>query len=260
MCCAGSAEDYITSKAVVLGGTRGLGLEIARALRDIQPIIVGSSEIDPAIKESMPYAEFVRADLRNPEVAAEKVLKAVSSNPLPLSAFYWVAGEYHRGPFVEEKYEKTASMTATHFLGPLSVLKAVHGFVKNQAQKTPYKLIVIGSVFVHKPGKNHATLSALKAAKANFARVFSYELSADLPGSMTLLVNPWAMQTHFFDGYEMDQKMMDKFMAPHEVARIILDQEANLPKEAKPPIVELTLDRGENSSIKQLIGPQPVKH
>jgi len=237
-----------------------LGRAIATELilSDVQPIIVGRSV--EGVKSDLLDAEFVSADLRDPESAAAKVLEAVSRNPLPLSAVYWVAGEYHRGPFADQTIEKTASMTATHFLGPLAVLGAIHQLAKNNPDKAPYNLIVIGSVFVHKPGKKHAVLAGLKGAKANFARVFSYELSEDLPGSMTLLVNPWAMKTEFFEGYEMDPKIMDKFMDPHEVARIVLDQVGNLPKIAKPPIVELTLDRGDNGAIKQLIGPQPVKH
>lgn len=251
MCCGGSCD----SQAIVLGGMRGLGLAISKELfmqsHAIQPIRIGRSAEDRGWD--------INIDLRNPETAAKKISERLPIlGDATIKTFYWVAGEYHRGPFADQKLEKTASMTAVHFLGPLAVLRAFHNFKKHD--RTPYNLVIIGSVFVHKPGKNHAVLAALKAAKANFARVFSYELAKDLPGSKTLLVNPWAMKTNFFDGYEMDPKMVEKFMDPQEVARIILEEEKNLSKDVKTPIVEITLDRDENGAIKKLIGPQPVKY
>lgn len=251
-----------TARALILGGTRGLGRALATELlsRGMKPIIVGRSAEEAKKDSALLGAEFITADLADP-ACAETIMSTIFSRSTSLpSTFYWVAGEYHRGLFAEQHQEKMTSMFNTHLLGPLSVLREFHKAAKNQQNKAPYNLVVIASVFVHKPGKKHAILASVKAAKVNFCRVFAYELAEDLPGSMTLVVNPWAMRTEFFNGYPMDQKVMETFMDPTEVARIICDQEHALPKDAKPPVFELTLDRGEGGSIQQLIGPQPMKY
>ncbi|MBI4433789.1 SDR family oxidoreductase [Candidatus Uhrbacteria bacterium] len=250
------------SKAIVLGGTRGLGRAIGIELlaRGIQPIVVGrSAERVQEADAELRGAEFVTADLTDPS-RAEHIVRAAVANPLPLSAFYWVAGEYHRGAVADQSAAKVLHMAQTHLLGPWAALAEWHRVAKAAPERVPYHLVVIGSVFVHKPGKKHAVLAACKAAKANFARVFAEELAEDLPGSMTLLVHPWAIRTGFFEGYPMNPKMIAGFMDPAEVARIIGHHEADLPREQKPPIVELTLDRGADGSIVQLLGPQPVQY
>ena len=255
--------------ALILGGTRGLGREIAlelmrRARADAPdgqapwPVVFGrgaeAAKADPAL-EGVSVHEL---ELAEPD-SAETVLATIPSCG-SVSQVYWVAGEYHRGPFAEQSVEKTAHMLAVHLLGPLSVLGALHRRAK--AGKEPYDLVVIGSVFVHKPGKQHAVLAAAKAAKANFTRVFAHELAADLPGSRALLVNPWAMKTGFFEGYAMDTKAIATFMEPADVARIVLDRLETVPRDAKPPMLELTLDRDKDrpGAIVELLGPQPVKY
>ena len=257
MCCP--IPDPV---ALVLGGTRGLGYHIAAELLknknvETRPIVVGRSRPEWPDETMRRYVPVIQADLNDPASAEAIVEAAFNGDP---EAFYWVAGEYHRGAFAEQDPAKIAHMLATHVTGPLSVLQAFHREAKRR--RHPYTLVVIGSVFVHKPGRSHAMLAAAKAFKANFARVFCHELAADLPGSMTLLVNPWAMKTEFFDGYPMDAKAVAGFMDPAEVARIIVDQVENLPRDSKPPMVELTLDRDKDKpgGILKLLGPQPVKY
>lgn len=249
-------------RAVILGGTRGLGHAIALELlgRGVCPLVVGRSAGDAISDPALRGAEFLTADVTRMD-AAGKVARAAftDSRRLP-SAFYWVTGNYHRGSFAEQTIEKMVDMFETHLIGPMSVLREFQRAAV--AAKSPYHLVVIGSVFVHKPGKKHAVLSTVKAAKANFCRVFVHELAANLPGSGILLVNPWAIKgTNFFDGYTMDPKMVDSFMDPREVAKIICDEENALSTSAQRPLmVELTLDRGEGGTIKQLYGPQHVTY
>lgn len=256
-------------RSLILGGTSGLGRAIAIEIlrrahaaprEDIPyPIVVGrraeTAKADPELRG----AYCLEADLTDPS-GLEKVIKTVWDCG-SVTQVYWAAGEYHRGPFAEQAPEKTAHMLATHLSGPLAFLAEFHRIAK--AWKEPYALTVIGSVFVHKPGKQHAVLAAAKAFKANFARVFSHEMAADLPGSRTLLVNPWAMKTAFFDGYQMDPKAVAGFMDPAEVAKIVLDQVYDPSWDPKTaPMIELTLDRDKDKpgGILKLLGPQPVKY
>lgn len=256
-------------RSLILGGTRGLGraiaIELLRRAREAPredipyPIVVGRSieaaKADPELRG----AYCLEADLSDP-AGIGKIIETVWECG-SVTQVYWAAGEYHRGAFAEQAPDKTAHMLATHLGGPLAFLSEFHRIAKRRQE--PYALTVIGSVFVHKPGKQHAVLSAAKAFKANFARVFSREMAADLPGSKTLLVNPWAMKTGFFDGYEMDPKAVAGFMEPAEVARIILDQVYDPGWDSKAsPMVELTLDRDKATpgGILKLVGPQPVKY
>jgi NAD(P)-dependent dehydrogenase (short-subunit alcohol dehydrogenase family) len=253
--------------ALILGGTRGLGRAYAIRLlaQGSFPIIVGR-DIEEARKDpALAGAKFVKADIGNREDHG-KILDAAFGEFAwsPPNQVVWCAGAYHRGPMADMHPDRIDAMTRTHWSGPAAFLGAFH----HEATRggvggpyAPYDLVVIGSVLAHVPGRQHAVLSGLKAAKVHFTRVFSQELTKDLPGSMVLIVNPWGMKTEFFAG--TDTKT-DSFMEPDFVAELIERRLAAMPREASfagkgvwP--VEVTLDRAKDGSTVILEGPQPPK-
>ncbi len=258
-------EEAMSTKqrVLVIGGTRGLGRAYAadHLSHGDGVIVVGRSVDSASVDPILDGAECVAADIGDP-FTHNAILDAAFADPTRLpTQVMWCAGNYHRGPLAQMSLEVMDRLTSTHFLGPAAFLGAFHKRMLAHEAKQPYDLVVIGSVFAHVPGKLHAMLAGLKAAKVQFARVFSHELSRDLPGSMTFIVNPWAMKTDFFAGTDVKT---DKFMEPAYVVGVINDNVASCSREASLAgkgawPVEITLDRGEGGATKVLLGPQPPK-
>lgn len=256
------------AKVLILGGTRGLGRAYAIKVlaQGYRPIIVGRSADEASKDPALAGAVFVQADIGNAS-DHERILDAAfmeeGMDVVPHQVV-WCAGAYHRGPVIDMTPEQVEAMTRVHWTGPVAFLGAFHRRVIDACaceMILPYDLVVIGSVLAHVPGRQHAVLSGLKAAKVHFARVFSQELTRDLPGSAVLVINPWGMKTDFFAG--TDTKT-DGFMDPAYVADVIAEQLAIAPRD--PSLerkglwpVEITLDRDKGGGTKVLVGPQPPK-
>lgn len=248
---------------LILGGTSGLGRAYAIKVlaQGKRPVIVGRTAVGAHGDAALKGAAFIQADI-GALCDHAAILETVSGDPEHApSQVVWCAGTYHRGPMAEMPTDTMLRMTRVHWLGPIAFLGAFHKRMLASPAKRPYDLVVIGSVLAHVPGRNHAVLSGLKAAKVHFTRVFSQELTRDLPGSMTFVINPWGMKTAFFVG--TDTKT-DSFMEPEYVAGVIAEQVANAPREASLAgkgvwPVEVTLDREKDGSTKVLLGPQPPK-
>ncbi len=257
-------------RILILGGTRGLGREIAiEALNmGVQPIIIGRSAAEAREDPKLSGAKCIVADLTRPQ-EFDAVLNEIWREPENLpSQIFWVAGEYHRGPLTKMG-DKLERLMRLYFYGPVSFLAKYHERVCGVDEKVAkaYDLIVIGSVLAYKIGKPQAVFCGLQAAKVHFARSFAFELSRDLPGAITLIVNPWAMKTDFFKG-EKGIKT-DTFMDPKEVAKIIYKELNDLPgakyfdpsevSKGTPP-VELNLLRTSDGSIEIRRGPQTPEY
>ncbi len=254
---------YTPPRSLIIGGTHGLGrayaLEVLSQMGEA-PIIVGRSANEVRNDPELRGCDFVTADIADP-ATHQRILDTAFAGEHPPRQVVWCAGIYHRGPLAEMSSEKIDYMTRVHWTGPVQFLRAFHGRMLAHPNKTPYDLIVIGSVFAHVPGRQHSVLAGLKSAKVQFARVFSQELSRDLPGSTVLIVNPWGMKTDFFAG---TNTKTDGFMDPRDVARDIEQRIATLPREASRAgkgvwPFEVTFDREKDGSTKILLGPQPPK-
>lgn len=257
--------DNTVPRALILGGTRGLGRAYAIRLlaSGVQPIVVGRSADKAREDSALEGAEFVTADLTDLSTHAAVLDAAFAEGKIAPSQVLWCAGTYHRGPLAEMSNEAMEAMTKIHWLGPTAFLSAFHRrrISVDAAAKQPYDLIVIGSVLAHVPGRLHSFLCGLKSAKVHFTRTFSSELTRDLPGSMVLIVNPWGMKTEFFVG---TNTKTDGFMDPANVAQLISEQVAEFSRSASLAgkgvwPVEYTLDREKDGSTKILLGPQPPK-
>lgn len=213
-------------RALILGGTKGLGLGLALAeecrKRGIVPIIAGrsaSADIKIDLTDESPFGE----------------LKALLEKGA-VEYLFWVAGIFYRGPFAEMSAGNIDAMIATHLSGPLRVLQLFHS-----SQKRPYHLIVIASISSWRLRDNETLYCALKAAKASFARNFAKELLRERPGSRVTLVNPGGIKTPFWRGTSQDTS---GFMEPSVVASLILKEIQNQQDSFK----EIQIIRGEGGS------------
>ena len=108
-------------QALILGGTRGLGLSLAWEgyTRQVRPIITGRSADLQTLASFPPSYAFFKLDLSNPE-SVEQIGRRKAE---PIDYLFWVAGNFYRGPFDQTSPEILESMIATHLSGPVRALE-----------------------------------------------------------------------------------------------------------------------------------------
>lgn len=205
-------------KAVILGGSSGLGVELSREAlgRGISSLALGRSS--PAFPE-LSYNPFSTVDLSD----VESVKRCVSWVGLwwdpNCHYFIWNAGILERKP-VDDPTLDIDGLINVNFTSAVKIISAVVGRVKSEGR--PMHLIAISSTSSWKGRKYEAVYCASKAAQAQFCRALAVELRDDLPGSRVTLVKPAGMKTNLFAGAE--GRTMSGFMRPKHVAKIVWDE------------------------------------
>lgn len=233
--------------ALILGGTRGLGLSLAWESfhEGVRPFVVGRSSVGYWNSRFPPTLKSFKLDLSNPE----SVEAFGRMDPEPIDYFFWVAGNFFREQLSRSDPDKMEAMIATHLSGPIRALQLIHQGL-HLTLKHPYHLVTIASTSSWRIRDNETLYCALKAAKAAFTRNFAKELARDLPGSKTTLVNPGGMKTeNFWRGTEQD---ISNFMEPDAVAKIIWDEVQG----QDVPFKEVQIMRNDDGSPNVSYGPR----
>lgn len=224
----------------ILGGTKGLGLELARiAIANNMSVTIAGRTADECELVKSGSASGAYCDLEMP-------------NPLslfPLATAYgliiWSAGIHHQGSFLDLDAIAIERYARNHLIGPANALARLLN--ENKKLKKPCHLVVIGSSSSYAIRDDQAIYGALKAGKAQLARNLGRELPNELPGSKVLLAQPGGMATPFWAGRE---HMAEKFMNPSDVARVIWSEMARQTES----FLEIHIDRQPDKSPKLEFG------
>lgn len=231
-------------RALILGGTKGLGLALASEAHKNKttPIICGRSASSVELREVfLSGAEYMEVDLTN-EQSIEMIDDLQHER---IDYFFWVAGIFLRKPVREMAAADRKLMIATHLDGPIDFLQRFH-----KRRSHPYHLITIASTSSWRLRENESLYCAVKAGKAAFTRNFGKELIRDLPGSKVTLVNPGGMATpNFWQGSGQDTS---NFMDPKKVAEIIWEKVLR----QKKNFAEFQIFRNEDGSPQLKYGPR----
>ncbi len=221
-------------KPVILGGTKGLGLALAReaATRDMQPVIVGRSA--PVFLPEQGIAAdsvlFVEADL-SWQHGREEALRSCAD----ADVVFWVAGQWLLRSAAATPDDAAQRMLALQVEGFEQCLRRLH-HARTLAGK-PYHLVVIASTSAHRLRVDEAVYCGVKAFQHHYTKNLGVELLRDLPGSKVTLVCPGGMRTAFFADVHRD---VSEFMDPASVARLIWQHV----ERSAPPLLELVIWRG----------------
>lgn len=207
-------EMRIVLSALLLGATKGLGLELARegVRRQVSPVIYGRSTEHPnAIADAPEGAVLHRLDLQS----QDSVMQAHLPDH-PVAYVFWIAGAFHKAPLERTAPADIDLHTDLHFRGPVQFLRRllVH-------RPEPFHLVTIGSVSSWRLREDEALYCGLKAAQAAFTRNFAVELARDRVGSRVTLVNPGGLNVPSF--WENAPQDLSGFLDPTVVARFIWD-------------------------------------
>ena len=199
--------------ALILGGTRGLGLELARVAsqRGMSIVVVGRSVHEAAVRSSLPEgARRIRVDFSDP--GTTEYLQGLSFQKI--THVFWVAGVFLRRSFFEMTRKEIETMTNVHLVGPTLALQRIFSF-----DPAPKHLVAIASTSSWRLRKEETLYCALKAAKAHLVGNLAREIRDRFPGTRITLVNPGGMRTpEFWSGSKQD---IGNFMDPSVVARLI---------------------------------------
>lgn len=217
---------------IILGGTSGLGLEMARRLRESgkRVLVLGKTHNTQQHGEGFPLDVYYTDQVEAAPARIEQIL-----GDDDVEQFVWAAGYGWRGNF--EDQSDARSMAEVNFAGALPLVQWAWRKMARQNQKSV--LTIIGSTSSVKARADEAVYVATKHAQAGLAR--SLGMQADeqkLPVKVALFL-PGAMKTPFWNGRELPADYVF-FNDPAKIATHIINAIEN----QQQPYLEWPLPKG----------------
>ncbi|MEU7907125.1 SDR family oxidoreductase [Actinoplanes sp. NPDC049118] len=215
--------DFTDRAVVVTGGTRGIGVGIARAFLAAGARVLVCARNDPAGPPRVDgaAAEFVRADVRDPEQAARLVAEAVrrfgrldvlvnNAGGAPPTAAGTASPRLH------------AKIIELNLIAPLHVSQAANAVM--QEQPDGGVLLMVGSVSGVRPSPGTAAYGAAKAGLHHLAVSLAMEWAPKVRVN-SLVVGPVATEladTHADPAVVARTVPMGRAATPADVAQACL--------------------------------------
>ncbi len=196
--------------ALVVGGTSGLGLEIAKELHSAggEVYVTGRRELD---EPGLNYEKFDLAAPDLPQRVGELVMR------LPeISTLVYAAGYFQEGRVTDLSEQQIEEMIDVGGRGLIYFVKALL-----DKQGSLDELVTITSTSQWTPRKLEPIYNFAKAGAAHF----SNSVAEDGRVGKVLVAGPAGMNTAFWDGIERDDldKMLDPAWVANEVIKLRQD-------------------------------------
>ena len=197
---------------IILGGTSGLGLEMAKQLRERgeRVLVLGKTHNPQRHGEGFPLDVYYSDQVESASARIEQIL-----NGDDIDQFVWAAGYGWRGNF--EDQPSVRSMAEINFSGALPLVQWAWRKMSTQNRKSV--LTIIGSTSSVKARSDEAVYVATKHAQAGLARSLADEQK--LPVRVALFL-PGAMKTPFWNGRDLPADYMF-FNDPAKIATHIIN-------------------------------------
>ncbi len=207
-------------KALILGGSSGLGLEIAKGC-----LFSGVTELI-SVSSSQPdrqgeHVRFIQCDFNNNHQVNTFAAMIGDDNEKSLAdidLFFWVAGVLHRHDFADLNLRQVRAMLDVNLNGPLVIAHAV--WQQMQLRNRSAHFVVVSSSSGIKPRAAEAVYVAAKHAQVGFTRSLALENKDHL--LHVLLVMPGGMKTPFWNRARPND--YNSFLDPGEVASRIIQE------------------------------------
>lgn len=165
-----------SKKVVVVGGTSGIGLAVARAaLADGANVVVASSKqanVDAAVKQLGDGASGSALDVKNEDDLKRFFAEIGSFDHLAYTAGDWGAAPTGRVSFAEVDLSAAAQAFSVRFWGALAAIKHGHGKLAAGGSIT-----LTDGLIAHRPQKGVAVMSAMLGAIEHVTRGLAVELA-----------------------------------------------------------------------------------
>jgi NAD(P)-dependent dehydrogenase (short-subunit alcohol dehydrogenase family) len=161
-------------RAVIIGGTSGIGFAVAEALlREHAEVMVVSSRkenVDTAIKRLADGSRGFAVDVRNEEAMAGFFQRLGSFDHLVFTAGDW--GAMAGGPLADLELDKAGAIFAVRFWGALTAIKHAHKSISPTGSIT-----LTDGMIAHRPRRGSALSSAMAGAIEHLTRGLAVELA-----------------------------------------------------------------------------------
>lgn len=191
--------------SLVLGGTKGLGAEIAKDLRQRgeEVLVTGRSYSPDQHRQGfeVDLASYTEVEMLRSELAG-----------LAIKRFFWVAGAGYLGDFA--KQPDVHEMVDANFANVVPIAQTV--WQKMIADEAEHNFVVVSSTSGVRARKEEAVYAATKHAQVGFTRSLGLEserLGSNIKVSLLL---PSGMKTPFWDADR--PPVYDEFLDPAKVA------------------------------------------
>ena len=217
---------------IILGGTSGLGLEMARQLRESgkRVLVLGKTH------NAQEHGEGFQLDVYYPEqveAAPARIEQILGDDNV--EQFVWAAGYGWRGNF--EDQPDARSMAEVNFAGALPLVQWAWRKMARQNQKSV--LTIIGSTSSVKARADEAVYVATKHAQSGLARSLGMQADEPILTVKVALFLPGAMKTPFWNGRELPADYVF-FNDPAKIATHIINAIEN----QQQPYLEWPLPKG----------------
>jgi NAD(P)-dependent dehydrogenase (short-subunit alcohol dehydrogenase family) len=164
--------DFTGNVVIVTGGTRGIGLAIARAFSRSGADVIVCGRHAPSDGTAGTDAVFFEADVRDPEQAQQLIGEAVSRFGR-LDVLVNNAGGSPAVPAAEASPRFVKSVVELNLLAPFFCSQAANAVM--QEQDSGGSIVNIGSVSGTRPSPGSAAYGAAKAGLANLTTTLAVE-------------------------------------------------------------------------------------
>lgn len=197
---------------IVLGGTSGLGLEMANRLRGdgAQVLVVGRYYDEAQHGEGFELDLYDRGAVN---WSLEELERRVEGQLV--ESFVWSAGYNYRGNFADQPHAR--SMAEVNFAGAIPIVQ--WAWKRMVEQEIVSRMVIISSTSGMKPRADEAVYAATKHAQVGFARCLGLEAEERMGNAQVLLCLPGAMKTPLWNGHEPEDYA--SFNDPRKVAEKI---------------------------------------
>jgi NAD(P)-dependent dehydrogenase (short-subunit alcohol dehydrogenase family) len=211
-----------TSKALIIGGSSGIGLQAARLLkaRGLSPVIVGSSaEKLASASAGLGGAETIVADLTNP-AAVSALVARIEGEEAHIAALVNAAGVFFPKPFLdhsEADYDRYMALNRATFL----LTQAV---ARNMKAHGGGAIVNVGSMWAKQAVKATPS-SAYSMAKAGL-HALTQHLAMELAdhGIRVNAVSPAVVVTPIYGAFiepaKIEETLTGGFDAFHPIGRV----------------------------------------
>ncbi|KAL1303222.1 hypothetical protein AAFC00_006639 [Neodothiora populina] len=187
---------------LIVGATRGLGLELAKQYQAKGDIVCGTARKAP--EHSSAGIKWIADINLAEESAGSKLVNALPSQPIDLVIF--AAGYFGKESFEEPDFDKEVLMYKTSAIGPIFV---VHSLVKAGLLKEGSKIIIVssesGSITLRHESEGGGNFGhhASKAASNMVGKLLSLDLKDK--GIVVCNLHPGFMRTEMTKGVGFDK-------------------------------------------------------
>lgn len=200
---------------IILGGTHGLGWEIATQLREQgnETFVIGRSY------DSETHGNGMRADMAERADMERVVAHIQNLGSTALAGFYWTVGIGYHGKFAEQQH--AVDMLHVNLVHPLGI--AQEAWRKMSTQDITSDMVVVSSTTGVRVRKDETTYATTKGGQVSFARNLASEAAHLKSPVRVTLFEPGGMKSPFWDTYPEKPANYENFMDYADVAAFMLD-------------------------------------